>query len=180
MEHTEPLFWPYDNPFEVLEFDKDFLCVSPKKDVRKMENKGFSGLRSAEINLSKSMSLQASRMSTQSRLVGKSEFNRIPKKSSTRSTIIPPNNRRIQKFKLLPAQSSQCNSSSRKSTLLNLQSKKQKLELLSKKTLMELEAGNILQFFVEDMTIEKLVGLNEFDGHEGVDADFDDDLCIIV
>ncbi|PKA66703.1 hypothetical protein AXF42_Ash003358 [Apostasia shenzhenica] len=141
LENDEPLFWPYSSdqkPFKLSEFGKNFLCISPRKDVWNVENKGLNDAKSFEVRISQKIELSPAPM----------------KSASNHKTIVRCNN-------------------SRRPSRLSISSLSEIEELL-RKPLLQFEVCHLLDNLVHGVTIEMMVRLDEFDGHEGLNSCMDE------
>ncbi|KAG0490513.1 hypothetical protein HPP92_007376 [Vanilla planifolia] len=199
VEYDEPLFWPYDEDmYKLLGWG---ICVSPPKGGRFVGSKANNVLKAAEAKLRKINSLPARRNSLQMQRGRRIEFNKTLKKPPAEYKTIAPLTKTVQnskdpnlqisrntsqisnKLSLLNRLIKGGNSSQKKEPLRNnykIQTYKQ--EDLCKKPLLDIEAVSLQDFLVKDDSIENLVGLNEFDGREGLNGDFScsEDICFIL
>lgn len=180
----EPLFWPFDhNSYWHPELDQNFLCISPCRDGRNLGIQGINGSKSTRLSLHQknnppvgSKNMQGCRR----RIVFSSAPESAPVDCRTRGL----NNNDVKKINTIPSRLSgltqapeqhPCNISMKRSSL-PLKARRPRhignQQLLSK---LELGASNVRNLLVEGVPIEEMVGLNEFDGHEGINVEFGED-----
>lgn len=194
-DHNEPLFWPYNqNLYESFELGKSFLCISPRKEKKMAGNKIVNQLKSVETKLKKTDSLSGRRKSMQLQCGRRPESSLTPKKSSTGWKSVAPTGKNYNNSQCPPlqlnaslAQASAklppCNSLTKKkinSTMketpqLKSVNRRNKLKELPEKSLLEFEASFFHEVLIEGGTIEKLIGLNEFDADEWLNFKFNED-----
>ncbi|XP_020586272.1 uncharacterized protein LOC110028665 [Phalaenopsis equestris] len=189
-EQDEPLFWPYSqNLYESSELGKSFLCISPRKEKNTARDKVVNELKSVEGKLKKTDSLSANKKSSQLQCGRRPELSQKPKKSATCKNYNNSQRPPLHSSTYLAqasAKSFPCNTLTKKrikttmkeTTQLKSKNQRSKVEELPAKSLLELEATFFYEVFMEDATIEKLVGLNEFDSHEWENFKLRED-CII-
>ncbi|XP_043725942.1 uncharacterized protein LOC122672545 [Telopea speciosissima] len=170
----EPLFWPFEQKIEWnAEIAWDSFCISPPKSGRKIAScERFHTPRSTGLRLNeRKMDLKEG---CKRRII----FNSGSKLECKRTE----GEKAIWRSNIMSARLSRSFKDSMSKILPEMKDKKEELtnekvqiEALVKdsKFLEECSVSN------EDIPIESLIGLNEFDGHEGVDAEFNKDQFLL-
>ncbi|KAI0496273.1 hypothetical protein KFK09_022587 [Dendrobium nobile] len=184
-DYDEPLFWPYNQDmYESSELGKSFLCVSPRKEKKMSGKNKVNELKSVEVKPRKINNRSESRKIMQLQCGRRHELSQMPKKSTTGWKSIAPTSKNYNNSKRLPSQLStsiaqasanlfpfntltkkRINSTT-KETRLKSKNQRNKLEQLPIEPLLEFEASFFHDIFMKGATIEKIVGLNEFDALE--------------
>ncbi|PIA45463.1 hypothetical protein AQUCO_01700767v1, partial [Aquilegia coerulea] len=161
LDNNCPLFWPSESQFswnsEVL---FDCFCISPRRvgsEVEKSEN----------LCSPKSVIL---------RLHSRKFKDRKEELISTRSKVVNKNTRRFSAMPSKLSITSQASMQTRPLEIENIGLEEQRKSIPT--NVLTTDCTDLLQkCFLQDsdLSIESLVGLNEFDGHEGIDEDFQED-----
>lgn len=167
-DSSDAIFWPFDRKSYVLrDFEKNFLCLSPRKDVRNV---------GAEV-LERSTSMSRSTCNVQTRRItispptlstaaaGGSRTRDQPKKKSNQDTrAAPPRRSRLHRA----SSGRHGRAVSGKEGLL--------LQHDDAKAVLDLETDvDFRSLVAQGAAIEALVGLSEFDGREGIGVGCCDD-----
>ncbi|XP_020107487.1 uncharacterized protein LOC109723511 [Ananas comosus] len=185
LDSDEPLFWPLDHTsYYSPEFEK-FLCLSPCKHTREISSNGFHQLNPVRSRLEEKNSHSMGRNSS-SQACRSLIFNSKSKPTAKESKIKVLDNS-VQKIASAPSRLSRSSKASSEQQPCNSSKKKRPLHLkvdvekshggwqIRNKPLQDLEASDLQNLVAEGFSIEKLVGLNEFDGHEGISCAGGDD-----
>lgn len=173
----EPLFWPFDHKSYWCPDFNNFLCLSPCK-VGGID--GYLGPHEPKSirSILHQKKTPAGRQVSQG---CRSKFSPTTKSANTECKTRASDNH-VQKAAASPSMwikstktsyQHPCNiSKKRRQPVLKISVPKHASGL---ETLKEVEAGNLQELVVEGVPIEKLVGLNEFDGYEGINVEFEQD-----
>ncbi|XP_043705417.1 uncharacterized protein LOC122655277 [Telopea speciosissima] len=172
VDTDEPLFWPLQRKLDWnAEIAWDF-CISPRKSGRKIG----SCERSQTRRSSNGSRLNERKMNLKEGLCKRNlVFNSISKVETSMECKIRDGKKNIRRSNTMPARL-------RKMTP-NM--KHMKEETISDKaqteTLMEdfKFLDRVFLSINDELSIETLIGLNEFDGHEGVDSEFNKDQFLL-
>lgn len=184
-DSDEPLYWPFNHSlYNGLDFEK-FLCPSPCKDARNIGIAGFPGSKLTRLRLHQNR-LQVDRKDSQ-RIGRRITISPKPKavtaehetrdagNGAQRSALM--SSRLSRSFKT-PSYQHPWNISKRRGRpQLKISVGKyggSSTELLNQ-PLKELELHDSV---FEGNSIEKIVGLNEFDGHEGINVDCEEQFIL--
>ncbi|KAJ0973002.1 hypothetical protein J5N97_020961 [Dioscorea zingiberensis] len=182
-DSDEPLFWPFDQSSYQHSAFKDFICISPRRDVKSTKFPALTRSKSDRWIYHQQRNHLASRKNDQGctrRII----FNPTPVSDSMKGKVIRSGNA-IQSKVAIPSRLSRSTKSfsDRHSSDTQLKEKLHTLKINTQKQHVDEisdepskgHGGDLLQHFViEQIPIEKLVGLNEFDGHEGIELEFDE------
>ncbi|CAL4911080.1 unnamed protein product [Urochloa decumbens] len=173
----EPIFWPFERTsYNSPEFDK-FLSVSPRRNTM---NIGYAEIRQLNTVLHR---LHKNKVSSAKKSI---ERHRETTSSGPKGTKAS-SQEKIQKAPAVPSRLSKTTKASATSSHQvpsNCQKRRPphlKLGAPRKVSSPQLQAnlkavgsGNIQKLEVKKSRIEELIGLNEFDGHEGIGSDSSD------
>lgn len=169
-DSDEPLFWPFDQSTYWHSEFQDFICISPRRDVKPSMFPVLTKSKSDRWILHQQSNHSSSRKNDQEcdkRMV----FHSTPVLYSSKDKFIGSSNA-IKKKVTTPSRLS-ISTQSFSVQRPNNTNTKEKLHKLKINT--QNHHVDVFQDFVaEQVPIEKLVGLNEFDGHEGVELEFDE------
>ncbi|GMY32417.1 hypothetical protein FCV25MIE_27659 [Fagus crenata] len=165
----EPLFWPFECKFDwSSEESCDWFSTSPRKDILTPSKSVGVKFQSKKV---------APKEGCRKRLVfssGSTASRRIELKRQD-------NNKDVHKINTVPTRLSKSTKKSAK--IVPLEMKDDIIEPKDRKvSIQKLVGGDDSNFSKEDfaldqdLPIEALLGLDEFDGHEGVDSGFDGDV----
>ncbi|EHA8589987.1 hypothetical protein COCNU_scaffold014035G000010 [Cocos nucifera] len=183
-DSDEPLFWPFEHSsYRCPEF-KNFLCLSPPKDGGIDCISGPHRSKPMRLKLHRK-NIPAGRQVSQG-CRGRATFSPTPKSAvaqhktrgsddDVRKTAASPS--RLSKLNRASSDQHPCNiSRKRRPPPLKIDVPKHASgqEVLHQ-PLAEVEAGNLHDLVMQGVPIEKFVGLNEFDGHEGINVEFEED-----
>ncbi|KAK8970985.1 hypothetical protein KSP40_PGU007499 [Platanthera guangdongensis] len=168
---------------EFSEPDKSCLPISPRKNGRLARTKEINVLKSVDSKLRKTNSIPTSR-----NIMQRPESSQTPKKSTKTSVFSGKNTQKStpatlhlsrsspqhsSRLVLCKSSTKECNSNTKKENhQLKFQKQTHKQEELPMKHLLEFEDSHFQESLIEGVSIEKLIGLDEFDGYEGLDANF--------
>ncbi|XP_073004592.1 uncharacterized protein [Typha latifolia] len=177
-DSDEPIFWPLDySSYKNPEFDK-FLCLSPRKDIQNVGHPGVRRLYPIRSRLHPKNSCQADKDTKKPKVTASECKSRGINNGFQMIAPIPSRLSRSMKCSSLQQQQKQSNDpKKRRQVQLKVNVDKHIVDKeSSNKILQDLEACDSKNLFVDGTSIEELLGLNEFDGHEGINGDARDDL----
>ncbi|XP_006664440.1 uncharacterized protein LOC102712597 [Oryza brachyantha] len=176
-DSDEPIFWPFERTsYDSPEFDK-FLLVSPRRNTMDI---GFTEIHRLNPIMQR---LHKNRLSSARKNVeshhGSVTLGAKGIKYSSGDKVQKANTApsRLNRTTRTPSKSqSPGNCEKRKPSHLKISppGKDKHPQLQSGCTVQELEASDLQKLAVENILIEQFIGLNEFDGHEGIDSDSSD------
>ncbi|XP_010930201.1 uncharacterized protein [Elaeis guineensis] len=183
-DSDEPLFWPFEHSsYRCPEF-KNFLCLSPPKDggidcisgpheskpIRlKLHQKNFPAGRQVSQGYGRRITFGPTPKSTVAERKTRGCDNDVQKTAASPS--------RLRKLSRATSDQHPCNiSKKRRPPPVKIDVPKHASgQQILHQPLPEFEAHNLHELVMQGVPIEKFVGLNEFDGHEGINVEFEED-----
>lgn len=184
-DSDEPLFWPFDKKsYWVPDFEKNFLCMSPRKSGTNFGVQRLNSLKAVRLRLQKNTP-HSGRKSMQEECRRRIVSGPLPNSSSIKHTESSAN-KIIQNISTAPSRLSRSSQASNKTRPLKISIPRDSLldlkcqrricdEQFLDMSLQEQDAKMFQDH--KEVSIEKMVGLNEFDGHEGLNLEPQEDAC---
>ncbi|XP_038989651.1 uncharacterized protein LOC103715916 [Phoenix dactylifera] len=183
-DSDEPLFWPFEHSsYSCPEF-KNFLCLSPPKDGGIDCISGPHNSKTIRLKLHQK-NIPADRQVSQG-CRRRITFSPTPKSAvAERKTRGSDND--VRKTAASSSRLSKLNKASSDQHPSNISKKRRPPQLkidvpkhasgqeILRQPLPEVEAVSLHDLVVQGVPIEKFVGLNEFDGHEGINVESEED-----
>ncbi|KAJ0977167.1 hypothetical protein J5N97_012641 [Dioscorea zingiberensis] len=158
----DPLYWPLDqNSYSSPEFD-NFLCISPRRDTNYIAFSGPSKSNSSEGRFHEKRDHQKCRKIDREGCRRRISFSSTPVSVSSINKSSAKTSRLSRSLTRSLAEYYPYTTNLKKLSINKQNDNADKIQSSQK-----LAAGDIHEFMVEGVPIEKLIGLNEFDGHEG-------------
>uniref|UniRef100_A0A0E0MKU9 Uncharacterized protein n=1 Tax=Oryza punctata TaxID=4537 RepID=A0A0E0MKU9_ORYPU len=176
-DSDEPIFWPFEHTsYYSPEFDK-FLLVSPRRTTTDVGSAGIHRFNPIVQRLHKNK-LSSARKSVGSlhgsvilgAKVTKSSQDKVQKATAVPSWL----SRTTKTFSSKHQLPSNCEKRKPSHLKISPPRKDRYPQLQSGHTVQELEASDHQKLAVEKVLIEQFIGLDEFDGHEGISSDSSD------
>uniref|UniRef100_A0A0D9XXY0 Uncharacterized protein n=1 Tax=Leersia perrieri TaxID=77586 RepID=A0A0D9XXY0_9ORYZ len=172
-DSDEPIFWPFERPsYYSPEFDK-FLLVSPRRNTINVGSTEFNRSNPIVQRLHKNKSSSARKEVEPHRgsvslctKVTKSSQDMVPKVAA-----VPSRLSRTAKTPSKHQPPSNCEKRKPPHLKISPPRKDRYPHLQSDCAIQELEASDHQKLAVEKILIEQFIGLDEFDGHEGISSD---------
>lgn len=183
-DSDEPLFWPFEHSSYGCPEFKNFLCLSPRKDGGIDCTSGPHESKPVRLKLHQK-NIPAGREVSQG-CRRRVTFSPTPKSAVAEHKTRGSDND-VRKTATSASRSSKLNKPSSDQHPCNISKKRRpppvKVEVpkhasgqqMLRQPLADVEAGNLHDLVMQGVPIEKFVGLNEFDGHEGINVEFEED-----